>query len=280
MKRSTNCRVLSKRTVVVRFVFVATLAIALVSFHADAASPSPSEAKNDAALKQQIAELQSKVKQLERMLAGHAQQPGASPSMAGMTPAPAGGSMSMGMGDMNMGGMQNKPSSEQSDMMSMMGMMKEMKMGAMPAASSGMAAMPPSALPGFPGVSHLYHIGATGFFLDHAEHINLSSDQQIALNKVKDQAIAAKTDSDRQIESAEQQLADLTAADQPDAAKIDKKVHEIEKLRVQQRLAFIRAVGKAATLLTDDQRKILTGAMQSTTPAAAPSVTMSPMSDM
>ena len=29
----------------------------------------------------------------------------------------------------------------------------------------------PSALPGFPGQSHLYHIGATGFFLDHPEHI-------------------------------------------------------------------------------------------------------------
>ena len=34
----------------------------------------------------------------------------------------------------------------------------------------GMAGMKtPAALPAFPGTSHIYHIGATGFFLDHPE---------------------------------------------------------------------------------------------------------------
>ena len=47
-----------------------------------------------------------------------------------------------------------------------------------------------------------------------------------------------------------------------------------------ERLAFIRSVGNAATLLTEDQRKILTGAMQPATPAPSPSAAMSPMSDM
>ena len=139
--------------------------------------------------------------------------------------------------------------------------------------------MPQSALPGFPGVSHLYHIGATGFFLDHAQHINLSADQQTALNKMKEEALTAKNNTDRQIEQAEQELGTLTSSDQPESSKIDTKVREIEKLHVDERLSFIRAVGEAAKLLTNDQRKILTGTMQ---PAAAPSpaAAMSPMEHM
>ena len=195
------------------------------------------------------------------------------------------------MGDMNMGSMPKNPPSNapmpgggMSGMMTgMMGMMNQMMgTGAMPPGSPGMAGSQPgtpqSALPGFPGVSHLYHIGSTGFFLDHAEHINLSTDPKAALNKIKEQALAAKTSADRQIEQAELEMATLTSADQPDGAKIETKVREIEKLRTNERLAFIRAVGEAANLLTDDQRKILTGAMQA--PAPLPSATMSPMSHM
>jgi Spy/CpxP family protein refolding chaperone len=57
-------------------------------------------------------------------------------------------------------------------------------------------------------------------------------------------------------------LWELTAADQPDAAKIEAKVREVEKLRGDQRLAFIRAVGEAAQVLTDEQRKVLLGFAQ------------------
>ena len=111
--------------------------------------------------------------------------------------------------------------------------------------------------------------------------IDLTPDQQTALNNVKQQALAAKSHSEHQIEQAEQELANLTSADQPDAAKINKKVREIEKLRSDERLAFIRSVGNAAKLLTDDQRGILTGAMQPMPNASPmPSATMSPMSDM
>jgi len=280
---------------------VITLTTSLICASAIAA-PSPS--KGDAALKQQVAELQAKIKQLEAALSAHSPQPSASPTMPGMnmspnttpaampsmTPSASGATGSMGMGDMNMGGMPKNSSSsgpmtggEMSGMMDMMGMMNQMKgMDAMPAASPGMAAassgMPQSALPGFPGVSHLYHIGATGFFLDHAEHISLTTDQQAALNKIKEQALAAKTNADRQIEQAEQEMASLTSSDQPDSAKIESKVRDIEKLRANERLIFIRAVGEAANLLTDDQRKILTGAMQPAAPS--PSATMAPMSDM
>src|SRR5205814_6539060 len=129
------------------------------------------------------------------------------------------------MGDMKMDGMAKDPSTSatmpgggnggMNGMMNMMGMMNEMKMSGM-TPGSGMAGMPKSALPGFPGVSHLYHIGATGVFLDHAEHINLTADQQVALNSLKQQALTAKSHSEHQIEQAEQELANLTSADQPD----------------------------------------------------------------
>ena len=271
-----------------------------LSLTASAAMAASSPA-TDAALKQQIAELQAKTKQLEAALAAKAPSPTASPvpamnsgpqvtpapAMPAMTPSGAPGAMGMGdMGGMPMNPQDNKPmpGAGMGGMMTgMMGMMNQMMgMGAMPAASPAMPMSPPaipqSALPGFPGVSHLYHIGSTGFFLDHAEHISLSTDQQAALTKLKERALAAKTASDRQIEQAEQEMATLTSADQPDSAKIEAKVRDIEKLRTNERLAFIRAVGEAANLLTDDQRKFLTGAMQSAAPS--PSATMAPMSDM
>lgn len=86
--------------------------------------------------------------------------------------------MEMGMMGQGMGGM---------GMMSMMkgkkGMMGMGMMGMNPAMSSdSMTGMDmPSALPGFPGASHVYHIGQTGFFLDHPEHITLTDEQQIPM---------------------------------------------------------------------------------------------------
>ncbi len=147
---------------------------------------------------------------------------------------------------------------------------KMMGMGSMPAAAPG--AMPPSALPGFPGASHLYHIGATDFFLDHPEHITLTTEQQAALNQAKEQATLAQSTADRAIQQAEQELWTLTASDQPDAAKIQSKIAEIEKLNGDKRLGYIRAVGEASRLLTDEQRKSLTGFAPPTpaVPAAAP----------
>ena len=206
--------------------------------------------------------------------------PAAAPPMAGMsgTAAPAGGAMPM------MGMMEK--------MMGMMDKMMPMGGGAMPAGApmagggmgmmdmdmmgmaggGAMAVMPQSALPGFPGSSHLYHIGATGFFLDHPQHIALTTEQQASLNKAKEQAALAKSTSDRAIQQAEQELWTLTASDQPDAAKIEDKIAEMGKLSGNKRLAFIRAVGEASKFLTDGQRKILTGFAPpvSAVPAAAP----------
>lgn len=123
---------------------------------------------------------------------------------------------------------------------------------------------PSGRMPGFPGASHLYHIGATGFFLDHPQHITLSTAQQTNLNRIKEKALLDRTSVDRRVEDAEQELWTLTAADSPDGAKIEAKVQAIEKLRSDQRLAFIRAVGEAGKVLTADQQAALLG----TKPAA------------
>jgi len=130
-------------------------------------------------------------------------------------------------------------------------------MGMAPGAGTSMAM--PSALPGFPGASHLYHVGSTGFFLDYADKIGLSVEQKTALNGIKQRVLTEQSANERKIAEAEQALWSLTAAAQPDAAAIDGKVREIEKLKSDQRLAFIRAVGEAAKVLTADQQKMVLG---------------------
>jgi Spy/CpxP family protein refolding chaperone len=170
--------------------------------------------------------------------------------------------------------------------MGMDGMMKMMGMGSMPMGGAGSpAAMAmPSALPGFPGASHIYHIGATGFFLDHPEHITLTLEQQTALSQKKEQALLQQAQFQRRVEEAEQELWVLTAADQPDAAAIDTKVQQIAKLQGDQRIAFIRACGEAAKVLTDEQRKQLTGMLPPVPTPMAPAAPAMPagggMSDM
>jgi Spy/CpxP family protein refolding chaperone len=125
---------------------------------------------------------------------------------------------------------------------------------------SGMSEMvKSSAMPGVPGVSRLYHIGATEFFLNHPEHITLTTKQQTALNRIKQKALPSKSTAQRKIEDAEQELWELTGADEPDASQIQVTVQAIEKLRGEQRMAFIQSVSEAAKVLTDEQRQMLLG---------------------
>lgn len=162
--------------------------------------------------------------------------------------------MGMGMMGKGMGGM---------GMMSMMKGKKRMMgmMGMKPSmASSSMAGMEmPSSLPGFPGASHLYHIGETGFFLDHPEHVKLTDEQQKKLNEIKEPTMLATATRERRIAEAEQDLWKLTAEAEPDIKKIEAKSREIAQLQVENRIAFIRAVGKAAGVLTKEQRETLVG---------------------
>lgn len=241
--------------------------------HGDAAAP--------ADLGAELRKLQGKVAELEAALATSHREKYGPTSDAGQ---PAMNSMKrmggMGMGMMSgMKGMSQDSDSQMSDMgmgmmgkgmggMRMMSMMKGKKgmmgmgmMGMNPAMSSdSMAGMDmPSSLPGFPGASHVYHIGQTGFFLDHPEHITLSDEQQKKLNSIKEASLLATSTAEREIAEAEQELWKLTAADEPDIKKIEAKAKEIAQLQVKTRIAFIRSVGDAANVLTKEQRQILVG---------------------
>ena len=132
-------------------------------------------------------------------------------------------------------------------------------------------------LPGFPGASHIYHVGATGFYLEYADKLGLSTQQRTSLNDIKQRAVVDQSNQQRKIDEAEQALWLLTAADQPDAASIEAKAREIEKLKADQRLDFIRSVGEAAKVLTDDQRKMVLGMAPMPGSAAAPASAPKPM---
>lgn len=139
-----------------------------------------------------------------------------------------------------------------------------------------------SDLPGFPGVSHLYHVGATGFFLDYSTALKLSTDQTFALNRIMEKSMAATAAAQRKIEQAEQDLWMMTASDQPDSMALSTKVRDIEELRGDQRIVFIRAVGEAALVLTDAQRGALLGTAAPTAAAVSgtPAMATDPMDNM
>lgn len=182
-----------------------------------------------------------------------------------------GGMKGMMKGKMDVGSMAGDGSSSDMgtiDDVDLMGMMADdlSLMGAVAIGGAGSKSMKgmgamkmASSLPGSPGVSHMYHIGATGFFLNHSEHITLSIKQQAALNVIKQKALLNKFTAQRKIDEAEQELWELTGADELDATEIQAKVQTIEKLRGEQRLAFIQTVAEAAKLLTDEQRQMLLG---------------------
>ncbi len=218
----------------------------------------------------QLRELQTKVAKLEKAL---------KKNQAGMMKS---GMMKPGMGMASMAGKGMKGDKKSMASMGMAGMGNKTGMGkkagmaamaggqkmggkkmagmAMMGRMKGMGKMKmPSALPGFAGASHIYHIGADSFFLDHAEHITLTQEQQIKLNQIKEKVLLGQATSDRWIEQAEQELWVLTSSDRPQAAQVEAKIREIEKLNGDKRIAYIRAVGQAAGVLTKEQRQTLVG---------------------
>jgi Spy/CpxP family protein refolding chaperone len=266
----------SSRPVV--FIGAAVLALGLIwpsisTAQKNSAKVTDKQTAGDQDLASQIAELGTKIARLEAAL--QKSGPGMSKGMAGMNDKkPAMGAMdddmmgdtggkkpAMGMMDDEMMGDKKPAMGMMEDDMEMMGMM-----GMAPKSAGGMSGMKSigkmqmkAALPSFPGASHIYHVGATDFFLNHPEHINLTTKQMRDLGRLKEKAVLAKTSAQRKIDEAEQKLWTLTSADEPDAAEIEAKIEEIEKLRGDQRMALIRAVGNAAKLLTDEQREALLG---------------------
>ena len=136
-----------------------------------------------------------------------------------------------------------------------------------PGGNAPSAATTPSQLPGFIGTPGVYHMGATGFFLDHPEHITLSTEQRTALESIKVKAERDQAVLRQQIEKAEGEVWALTGSERPDSLAIDAKIRTVEKLRSQKRLAYIQLVGEAAKVLTEDQRKQLAG-LEQVKPAA------------
>lgn len=228
--------------------------------HSDAA---PANKSSDLGV--EVRQLQVKVAELEAALTtNHRQKHATDGSSGGSTMKPM----------KKMGGMKkmNGMSKNSDGSMSVMGMgMKGNRMGMMPnmkgmmgmnpaVPSDSMAEMNmPSDLPGFPGASHLYHIGQTGFFLNHPKHITLTDNQRKKLSAVKEGTLLASSTAEREIAEAEQDLWKLTAADEPDIKKIEAKAKEIAHLQVSSRIAFIRSVGEAANVLTKEQREAFVG---------------------
>ncbi len=190
--------------------------------------------------------------------------------MKGMNKQDTGGMDMQGMGGMKMG-MQGMGGMGKQDMggmkmqgmggmkMNMRGMEKMKMMGTGMMGKMAQKGLAQSSLPGYPGLSHLYHIGATDLFLDHGDHIQLSSDQKARLYKAKEKMLLDNASFDRKIDQAEQDLWTLTGSDKPDSQKIETKIREIEKLRGDKRMAFILAVGQSTQVLADEQLRLLVG---------------------
>jgi len=254
------------------------------SGRADRGNDNDNQRRSDS-LEQQLRQLQAKVAQLEAIL--KQQRAGQSQAGSDMSAIKMGGMKKKLKGMMK--GMKSEGTSDESSSMKMgmksggmgmgkggmsgmkdggmgMGMMGRMKgMGAKGTGQMKMA----SSLPGFPGASHIYHVGATGFFLNHSDHITLTPEQQGQLNKVKEAALLSQGTFDRRIEEAEQQLWVLTGSDSPDATAIEARVGEIAKLSAEKRIVFIQAVGKATGVLTQEQRQTLIGLLPPEHTAAA-----------
>lgn len=121
------------------------------------------------------------------------------------------------------------------------------------------------------GPPAVMHIGAKGFFLDRPQTFTPRADQAKTFADIKERSAMEMMASDKKIQEADQSLWKLTASDNPDLAEIEAKAREVEKLRAERRIAFIRAVAKAASLLTPEQKEILLRTDSRAKPAATPS---------
>ena len=121
-------------------------------------------------------------------------------------------------------------------------------------------------LPAFPGYKHIYHSGANGFFLDKTSLITLSETQQQQLRVLQNSWQSTNQNFEKKINQAEQSLWLLTAEDRPNIAKIKSKIDQVSQLQAKQRLHFIQKVGEAATLLNEQQQKILAAQYTSSQP--------------
>jgi hypothetical protein len=117
---------------------------------------------------------------------------------------------------------------------------------------------------------HLFHLGASSFFLDH-EELALTSEQRSTLSGIRERAVLGYATTQRKIDQAEQDLWSLTSAEHPLASRVEAKLAEIARLWTQQRMDYIRTIGDAVAQLTDAQHKVLAMAPTGTGGAASTS---------
>jgi Spy/CpxP family protein refolding chaperone len=143
-------------------------------------------------------------------------------------------------------------------MEAMQGMMKHSGMSAGRMRRGQMAVViAHAAVPGIPGASHLYHIGAKGFFLNHAERLDLSDEQKQELNKIRERAVLDRAKRRAEIKSMELDVWQLTGLDKPNMSDIEAKIRSLEKARSDTRLNYLREVERAVNVLTEQQRRLL-----------------------
>lgn len=118
------------------------------------------------------------------------------------------------------------------------------------------------------GPPALLHLGAKNFFLDQPQKLTLSAEQAKRIGEIKERTAMDMMASDKKIQEAEQQIWKLTSSDRPAPDEIEGRVREVEKLRADQRIAFIRSVSEAANLLTAEQKEVLTRETGPTKPDA------------
>lgn len=118
------------------------------------------------------------------------------------------------------------------------------------------------------GPPALMHIGAKGFFTDRPQTFTPLADQAKTFADIKERSAMDMMASDKRIQEAEQSLWTLTASDSPNLVEIETKAREVEKLRADQRVAFIRAVAEAVKILTPEQKENLLRADSRAKPAA------------
>ena len=110
--------------------------------------------------------------------------------------------------------------------------------------------LPPAMAP------HLYHLGGVTFFLDRQE-LALTLEQRSKLSAIREIAVLTYATTQRKIDQGEQELWMLTAADRPDARRVEAKLNEIARFSTLQRMDFIRAIGLAVASLSEIQQKVL-----------------------
>lgn len=161
------------------------------------------------------------------------------------TSQPASMNKTKGMGKNGMGKMNNMAAMGKKNMMG-----KKMSKTGNPAVVAS--------LPSFPGNTHIYHVGSVEFFLDKIKTVNLTEHQQELLMQLQSRWQKKHMSYDENTAKNEQALWLLTAEAVPNATAIKEKMTQVANIEVTQRLFFIRSVGEAAEILTEQQRQILT----------------------